>query len=97
MKHFFSARRFASAAAATLLLLAMLAVRPEISWSQANSATFYGSVTDPSGLAVVGATVTLTDQGTQATTSRTTGSSGEVVFSFVPVGVYTLKVDSKLP
>jgi len=94
MKHFFSARRFASAAAATLLLLAMLAVRPEISWSQANSATFYGSVTDPSGLAVVGATVTLTDQGTQATTSRTTGSSGEVVFSFVPVGVYTLKVDA---
>jgi outer membrane receptor protein involved in Fe transport len=94
MKHFFSVSRFAHAVA-ILLFLAVLAVRPEIAWSQANSATFYGSVTDPSGSAVPGATVTLVEQGTQATMTKTTGSSGEVAFSFVPVGVYTLKVDAQ--
>ncbi|MEO8051583.1 MAG: carboxypeptidase-like regulatory domain-containing protein, partial [Acidobacteriota bacterium] len=73
----------------------MLVLRPETAWSQANSATFYGSVTDPTGLAVPDATVTLVEQGTQATTTRTTGRTGEVVFSFVPVGVYTLKIDAK--
>ena len=65
-----------------------------MAWSQANSATFYGSVTDPSGSAVPAATVTLVEQGTQATMTKTTGSNGEVAFSFVPVGVYTLKVDA---
>ncbi len=95
MKHSFCTRRFAPAAVATLLLLAMWAVRPPIAWSQANSATFYGSVTDPSGLAVAGATVTLTAQGTQATMTKTTNNTGEVAFSFVPVGVYTLKVDAQ--
>jgi len=90
-----SLMRFAPAAVAIFLFLAMLAVRPEIAWSQANSATFYGSVTDPTGLAVPGATVTLVEQGTQATMTRTTSSSGEVAFSFVPVGVYTLKIDAQ--
>ena len=85
---------FAHAAAAALLFLAMLTVRPEIGRSQANSATFYASVTDPTGLAVQGATVTLTAEGTQATMTRTTNSSGEAAFSFVPVGVYIIKVDA---
>ena len=49
----------------------------------------------PQRLAVAGATVTLVEQGTQATLTRTTGSSGEVAFSFVPVGGYTLKVDAQ--
>src|SRR5260370_21846829 len=95
MKHFFCVPRFAHAAVAILLFLAVLALRPEIAWSQANSATFYGSVTDPSGSAVPGATVTLVEQGTQATMTRTTATGGEVAFSFVPVGVYTLKVDAQ--
>ena len=86
---------FAHAAAAALLFLAMLTVRPEIGRSQANSATFYASVTDPTGLAVQGAAVTLTAEGTQATMTRTTNSSGEAAFSFVPVGVYTIKVDAQ--
>jgi outer membrane receptor protein involved in Fe transport len=89
-----SLRVFAHAAAAALLFLAMLTVRPEIGRSQANSATFYASVTDPTGLAVQGAAVTLTAEGTQATMTRTTNSSGEAAFSFVPVGVYIIKVDA---
>lgn len=68
---------------------------PQLSWSQANSATFYGTVLDPSGAAIPSAAVTLTAEGTQATMKKTTGSSGDFVFTFVPAGTYTLTIAAK--
>lgn len=59
---------------------------------QANTATFYGVVTDPSGGTVAGATVTLTNEHTRLTLRTTTADTGDFVFSFVPVGVYTLRI-----
>lgn len=52
-----------------------------------------GIVTDPSGSAVPGSTITLTNTATNAT--RTTESSGEGLYRFTPVppGVYNLKVE----
>lgn len=68
---------------------------PQLSWSQANSATLYGTVLDPSGAAIPSAAVTLTAEGTQATMKKTTGSSGDFVFTFVPAGTYTLTIAAK--
>ena len=67
----------------------------QVCWPQANSATFYGTVTDPSGAVVPDATVTLTQQDTQAATTKTTGTTGDFGFSFVPAGTYTVKIEAK--
>ena len=63
--------------------------------AQQGSSTVRGTVKDPQGNVVTGATVTLTNVGT--TSSRTTTSSDNGGFSFeqVPVGDYKLEVESK--
>src|SRR3569833_1299005 len=63
--------------------------------SQANFATVYGTVTDPSGAAIPNATVTLTQPDTQVTTTKTTGDTGDFAFTFIPGGVYSLKSEAK--
>lgn len=65
-----------------------------IAWSQVTTATFYGLITDPSGAAAPGATVTLTHQGTGATTTKTSDSAGEFQFDFLRVGSYTLRIEA---
>jgi outer membrane receptor protein involved in Fe transport len=89
-RDFSSARRVACAALAGLLLVA-----PEPAWPQANTATLYGTVTDPSGAVIPGANVRLTKQDTQETTTKVAGSSGDFAFTFVPVGIYTLNIDAQ--
>src|SRR5580700_5272877 len=63
--------------------------------SAAFTATLSGRVTDPAGLAVKGATVTLAspEQGISRTSS--TEDAGLYVFTFLPAGVYVL--DAKAP
>ncbi len=78
---------------ATLLCAVFLISTPRVGLSQANSATFHGTVTDPSGAVISGATVILTNENTRATMEKTTGSSGDFVFTFIPVGVYTLRIE----
>ncbi len=51
-----------------------------------------GTVTDPSGAAVAGASVQLTNEGTSVVTPTTTTSSGQFVFPVVSVGEYTITV-----
>jgi outer membrane receptor protein involved in Fe transport len=77
------------ALAAGLILLS-----PEAAWSQANLATFYGTVNDPSGASIPGATVTLTNQNTQAVMTKSTGANGGFAFTFIPVGTYTLSISA---
>ncbi len=90
-----SLRRSSGIATIVLLCSGLLLLAPQVAWSQANSATFYGRVTDPSGAVVPAARVALTQQSTQATTTRTTSSSGDFAFTFVPTGTYTLKIEAK--
>lgn len=82
---------------ALLLFLSagFLLFAPQVGYSQANTATFYGTVTDPSGAVVPNATVTLTEQDTGVKTTKTSNSSGNFAFTFIPVGVYTLRIDAK--
>ena len=64
-------------------------------WAQANSATFYGSVTDPTGAVVPAAVVTLVAQDTGTNLRKVTDDSGDFAFTFVPVGTYTLRIEAK--
>ncbi len=80
---------------ASLALGTVLVTSTQTAWSQANTATFYGSITDPSGAVIPGANVKLTKQDTQATLTKTASSSGDFAFTFVPVGVYTLNIDAE--
>jgi len=78
-----------------VLCAALLLGLPRPASPQANSATLYGTVIDPSGAAIPNATVTLTQQDTQATTTRATGDTGDFGFTFIPAGIYTLRIEAK--
>jgi outer membrane receptor protein involved in Fe transport len=71
------------------LLLAVLL--PTLACAQ-GVGTIYGTVTDPSGAAVAGAKVETvsTDRGT--TRNGATNSTGEFVFSAMPIGAYEIRI-----
>ena len=60
---------------ATLICAGLLLSSPAGSWSQANSATFHGTVNDPTGAVVPGVTVTLTNQNTGAAMAQSCSPS----------------------
>lgn len=61
-------------------------------WSQTVQGVITGTVTDPTGAVVPGATVTITNVGTNISQNTTTGSDGSYRFSLVPPGTYTVDV-----
>ncbi|HEV2197223.1 MAG TPA: TonB-dependent receptor [Candidatus Acidoferrum sp.] len=80
-------RTFAILAAALLILASGGAV-----WSQTVQGVITGTITDPTGAVVPGATVTITNVGTNISQSATTGSDGSYRFSLVPPGTYTVEI-----
>jgi len=78
-----------------LILLAALLVFSAIGSAQVTTATFSGTVTDPTGAAAPGATVTLTQEETGAVVTKVTGRDGDFQFDFLRVGSYTIMVESK--
>jgi len=56
--------------------------------AQVDTGSITGTVTDPSGAVVTGATITLTNEGTGATLTTVTGADGVYTFSPVRVGGY---------
>src|SRR5712692_2293354 len=62
-------------------------------WAQTGTASIYGDVVDPKGLAVVGAKVTLTNVDTKATRTTETDSTGIYLFPALPPGKYNLRVE----
>jgi hypothetical protein len=58
--------------------------------AQVDAGSILGTVSDASGGTVHGATVTLTNQGTNATLATTTGSDGTYKFTPVKIGTYKL-------
>jgi hypothetical protein len=75
-----------------LALCCLLALAPSSLFSQ-TAGTVNGLVTDPSGAAVAGATVTLTDKATGSLRTATTNDAGRYVFVEVPPGVYDLSIN----
>jgi hypothetical protein len=77
--------------AGIILILAFVLVAP-FAEAQSTGGRIRGTVTDPSGGAVVGATVTLINEATHATRDVKSGSNGEYIFLEVPVGSYEIDV-----
>jgi len=61
--------------------------------AQSTGGRIRGTVTDPSGAAVGGATVTLVNTATNVTREATTSGTGEYLFLEVPVGTYEVDVN----
>lgn len=75
-------------------LFCLFAVTPSSLFAQAASTgTVAGTVTDPSGGAVVGATVTMTDTATNISRSGVTNESGRYFFANVVPGSYNVSVN----
>jgi len=64
-------------------------------FAQANTADIVGTVTDSSGAAVGGATVTLTNSATGIVQTVQSNDSGDYVFALVQVGSYSVRVTAK--
>jgi carboxypeptidase family protein/TonB-dependent receptor-like protein len=60
--------------------------------AQVDAGAILGTVADTSGAQVHGATVTVTNEGTNASLSTTTGNAGEYNFTPLPIGQYTVSV-----
>jgi len=77
--------------AVVVCLLALLGAN---AWGQGIFATLTGVVSDPSGSVINGAKVTLTDALSGSARDTVTNSEGYFTFASVPVGTYSLAVES---
>jgi len=75
------------------LLLLTIAPGGAVAWGQAqNTGSIFGTVNDPSGAVIPGATVVVADTEKGTTRTVTTSKSGDYNVSSLPVGVYTMTV-----
>src|SRR5216683_5004199 len=77
---------FLAGVAAAILLVAPFA------GAQSTGGRIRGTVSDPSGAAVVAARVALINEATNVTRDADTGANGEYLFIEVPVGSYEIDV-----
>ncbi|HEV2575642.1 MAG TPA: carboxypeptidase regulatory-like domain-containing protein [Acidobacteriaceae bacterium] len=76
----------------TGLLLVLFLAAPVSVRAQSDLARISGTVTDTSGAAIPGASITVTNLGTSAVQKVTSGSTGDFSVSALPVGSYKVKV-----
>lgn len=76
-----------------ILMPAFLAGITEIS-AQETRGAIYGTVTDPNGAVIQGATVTATQQGTNLKFTATTDGDGDFRLPLLPVGNYQINVST---
>lgn len=75
-----------------LFSLSFVLLAADHAWGQA-TARLTGTVKDQSGASVAGATVTLTNEGTNISRTTKTDGEGNYLFSLVDVGTYRLTVE----
>ena len=78
----------------SLLLFATVAGMCHYAWSQEVTASITGTVTDPRGAALPGATVTATSQERGQTYTALTNDTGLYRIAQLPVGTYTVKIET---
>src|SRR5271157_1062811 len=78
-----------------LAFLAALMCASALLWAQTVTGVISGTVTDPTGEAIPGAAVTLTNESTADLRFATTDTAGNFVFPSVLPGAYTVKVEAK--
>jgi len=88
---FMSKLRIGSFSLASLLVITLFAAP---SFAQAGGTTVRGTVKDPQGNLVSGATVTLTDPARNFTRTQQTNPDGAYVFNAIPPGTYRLDVSA---
>ncbi|HYA64516.1 MAG TPA: carboxypeptidase-like regulatory domain-containing protein, partial [Candidatus Sulfotelmatobacter sp.] len=74
------------------ILSAVLLLAAGFAEAQSTGGRIRGTVTDPSGGAIAGVTVTLINTATNTARNATTGGTGEYLFLEVPVGIYEIDV-----
>lgn len=79
----------------TLSLVLAIGVVAPLAVAQSTGGRIRGTVTDPTGGAVVGATVTLINEATHFTRDVQTGANGEYIFLEVPIGSYEINAASQ--
>lgn len=78
-----------------LLVAALLTISAPLLMAQTGSTgALTGTVTDPSGAIISGATVTATNVGTGQSRDTTTSSDGAYKFSLLPPGNYSVKISA---
>ncbi|MGH9575587.1 MAG: carboxypeptidase-like regulatory domain-containing protein, partial [Candidatus Acidiferrales bacterium] len=80
--------------AAVAVVILLFAVCAQTSKAQ-DTADVVGTVTDASGAIIPGATVTLTNIGTNVQQTTQTSGTGDYVFTLLQVGTYSIKVEAK--
>jgi hypothetical protein len=75
-------------------LLLSFAILATPSFAQSTFGSFVGTVKDPQGATVAGATVSLVNLGTSATRATTTSTTGQYAFLNVEPGSYSITVES---
>src|SRR5229473_3138765 len=73
------------------LIALMLILAPASLWAQVDKATINGSVTDPSGAFIVGASVIVTNVETGVTYTGASNDAGIYRVSALPVGTYSVE------
>ena len=61
-----------------------------VAWPQAAFTSLRGTITDPSGSAIPGATVSIVNNATRITSTQVAGGSGEYQFQQIPPGTYVI-------
>lgn len=77
----------------SILILTLLLCVAGAASAQTSTSRISGTVTDPSGAVVPGASVTLINEATGVTYSQATTGAGVYAFSSVPAGIYTVRVE----
>ena len=75
------------------ILLVLIPGNPVRSSAQSNTATLSGTVTDPQGLGVKSAKITLVNKSTGAERTASTDDNGRYTFVSLPPGTYRMTVD----
>ena len=79
----------------TMMFLALAFGSALECFAQLDNATILGTVTDPSGGVIPGASVTVLNLGTAAVVSLTTDSNGNFIAPVLPIGMYRVTVSAK--
>lgn len=76
------------------VLFGLSIVLLSVSFGQVTTTNMVGTVTDPSGAAIPGAQVTITNTGTGYARTVETGAQGEYRLEFLPLGNYTVEISA---
>ncbi|HEX7294381.1 MAG TPA: TonB-dependent receptor, partial [Pyrinomonadaceae bacterium] len=79
----------------TFCALMLLTIYSTVVFAQQGTSTIRGVVNDPQGNVVSGASVTLTNLGTNLSRTTTTNDTGAYSFDFVQVGDYRIEIEAK--